>query len=69
MFGLEFRLGFGLELGLGLRLVLWARFFSLNYDMSARTEPVPSLFLSFFFDLYLISSPEQNRGRGSPPQC
>ena len=40
-FGLEFRLGFGL----GLRLVLWVRFFSLNYEMYARTKRAPSLFL------------------------
>ena len=48
-FELGFRLGFGLglELGLGLRLVLWVRFFSLNYEMSARTEREPSLFLFF----------------------
>ena len=46
-FGIGFRLGFGLglELGLGLRLVLWVRLFSLIYEMSARTERAPSLFL------------------------
>ena len=42
-FGLGF--GLGLELGLGLRLVLWVRLFSLIYEMSARTERAPSLFL------------------------
>ena len=48
-FGLGFRLGFGLglELGLGLRLVLWVRLFSLIYEMPARTERAPSLFLYF----------------------
>ena len=39
------RFGLGLELGLGLRLVLWVRLFSLIYEMSARTERAPSLFL------------------------
>ena len=43
----SYRFGLGLELG--LRLVLWVRFFSLNYEMSARTERAPSLFLFFFW--------------------
>ena len=51
-FGLWFRLG--LELGLGLRLVHWVRFFSLNYEMSACTERAPSLFQKVYMSIHTV---------------
>ena len=58
---------FGLHLNLGKKCSIFGEDLFFGFSPEFGEKSVPFSVKTFFFGLHLTCSPEQNRGRGSPP--